>query len=189
MKQFTTKDKITYRGASAGVFDPGADAKVILGKKHDKTFYATSCAYLLRRFGPAHRGCDPYKDLTSYTLTTETKGVLLTVRPCCSVSTSFGYLLGPDLYEKTIDAMFDARGQEIDIMDCKIRRPVIDALCLAIKELQRPVNVRDWHFNITGMVEDCDLKYDEDDGYVGIAEYSNLAGYGISLDYFDKFKE
>jgi len=189
MKQFMNGKKVKYAGAMAGVFDPGSDAEIILGKQYDESFYATSCAYLFRRFGPTHTGCDPYKDLTMYRLTTQMEGVVLLVRPCCSVSTSFGYLLAGDLYEKTVDAMVDARGQEIDIMDCPIRRPVIDALCLAIKELLQPVNVRDWHFNVLGRVNGADLKYDDEEGYLGIAEYSEFAGYGISLDYFDKFKE
>ena len=181
------------RGAMMGVFSPGADAKEILGEQYNDSFYGTACAYLLRRFGPSHWGCDDYKELTHSILTTEMKGVFLTVRPGCSVSTSFGYYLSPDIYHETEKAMFDSRMQEPDmrteIEACPIRKPVYKALIDAIEELKKPVNVRDWYFNITGMVKDSDLQYDEDDENVGTAEYSEYAGYGITRDYFDKFKK
>ena len=182
MKQFLGKDGVRYRGASIGVFDPGSNAKIIFGEQYDETFYATSCAYLLRRFGPAHRGCDPYKDLTKYVLTTNDDRALLTVSPCCSVSTSFGYLLNNELYEKTMEADFVSRRSKsyIEAKDCEIRSPVIQALCEAMEELKKPVNVRDWFFNIVGRVRDDNF---------GTAEYSKFAGYGIIEEYFDRFKK
>ncbi len=191
MEQFVNTEKEKYRGASMGVFDPGQDAKRIFGEIHDKTFYATSCAYLLRRFGPAQRGCDPYKDLTWYVLTTQMEGVLLTVRPCCSVSTSFGYMLSPEIYESTMKAECDSRqkGEWVEAKDCEIRSPIAKVLCDAMKELKEPVNVRDWYFNIVGRIKDCDLKIDDEGDSVVCVEYSKLAGYGIAPEYFDKFKE
>jgi len=191
MKQFAETEKETYRGASAGVFNPGQDAKIIFGEQHDRLFYATSCAYLLRRFGPAQQGCDPYKELTWYVLTTQMDGVLLTVRPCCSVSTSFGYLLNPELHESTLRAEMDARGKGkyLEAKDCEIRSPVVKALCDAMEELKKPVNVRDWYFNIVGRVKDCDLQMEDEGDSVTCVQYSDLAGYGIIPEYFDRFKE
>lgn len=189
MEQFTNKTQGRYRGASIGVFDPGEVAENIFGKQYNDSFYATACAYLLRRFGPSHRGCDPYKELTAYSLTTEMDGVVLTVRPCCSVRTSFGYLLNAELYENTLDAMFKDRRENKtnDIKKCEVRDPVALALFDAMKELQKPVNVRDWYFNIVGMVKDSDLQISEDGDSVVSVEYSDLAGYGITPDYFDEF--
>lgn len=186
MEQFTNKTKDEYKGAMLGVFDPGKIAENMFGKKYDDSFYATACAYLLRRFGPAQEGCDPYKDLTVYRLTTEMEGVVLIVRPCCSVSTSFGYLLNHELYESTLAAMIADRRQ-VKPTKCQIRDPVALALTDAMKKLQEPVYVRDWYFNIVGSVKDKDLVYLGDDDGFASAEYSRFAGYGISVDYFDKF--
>ena len=179
------------QGARAGVFRPGENAKIIFGKQYDDSFYATACAYLLRRFGPAQRGCDPYKDLTQYVLTTEMEGVSLIIQPCVSVSTSFGYYLSPDIYESTMEAMMKSRQDrsDADEKDCPCRGPVIKALCEAMEELKKPVNVRDWFFNIVGRVGDGDLQYDNDGENIRIAEYSDLAGYGIVPEYFDRFKK
>ena len=184
MKQFAEEKGIQYNGASMGVFAPGQDAKVIFGEQYDNTFYATACAYLLRRFGPSHWGCDPYKDLIQYILTTKMEGVLLIVRPCCSVSTSFGYLLNPDLYESTLEVKCKHRKErkKFDIKQDEICGPVDKALCTAMEELKNPVNVRDWFFNIVGRVKDCDIKDD-----VKIEEYSKFAGFGIVPEYFDRF--
>ena len=186
MKQFSEEKGTRYRGASMGVFWPGQDAEIIFGEQYDNTFYATACAYLLRRFGPAQWGCDSYKDLTQYILTTQMDGVLLTVRPCCSVSTSFGYLLNPEIHEKNMDAEFASRKkrEKLNIKQDEVCGPVDKALCGAMEELKTPVNVRDWFFNITGRVRDDDLQ-----NYELLADYSNLAGYGITPEYFDKFKE
>ena len=190
MKQFSEKNGKGFRGALMGTFSPGQDARIIFGEQYDDSFYGTACAYLLRRFGPSQWGCDPYKELVQYFLTTQIEGVVLTVRPGCSVSTSFGYLLSPELYESTINADFKERkaGKRANIKDCKIRGPVAQALCNAMKELKQPVNVRDWYFNIIGRVRDCDLKFTEDGEDIVAVDYSNLAGYGIEPKYFERFK-
>lgn len=174
-----------FRGAMMGVFCPGDDAKAILGEKYDKSFYGTACAYLLRRFGPACWGCDSYKELTHYMLTTKMEGVLLSVRPGCSVSTSFGYCLSKEIYEATVEADIKGRrpNQRKAINDCPIRAPVAKALCEAIKELERPVNVRDWFFNITRRIPDNELAQME------LVEYSNIAGYGVIPEYYERFKD
>ncbi len=185
MKQ--AKEAKGFRGAMMGVFCPGQDAKAILGEKYDESFYGTACAYLLRRFGPAHYGCDPYKELTHYMLTTEMEGVLLSVRPGCSVATSFGYYLSEDIYEATIDADFKDRQKKSladAINDCPVRKPVANALREAIKELKRPVNVRDWVFNIVRRIPDNELLDN-----IKLAEYSNIAGYGVIPEYYERFKE
>ena len=54
------------------------------------------------------------------------------------------------------------------------------ALKQAMEELKRPTNVRDWLINIQGDVDDC---------ADNCVEPSNLSGYGITRDYFDKFNK
>jgi len=177
-----------FHGAMMGVFCPGQDAKAILGEKYDKSFYGTACAYLLRRFGPAYDGCDSYKELTFYMLTTKMEGVLLAVRPGCSVSTSFGYYLKNEIYEATMKADFEDRRQSSgwieSINNCSVRAPVAKALREAIEELKRPVNVRDWFFNIIRRIPDDELGQQTE-----LVEYSNLAGYGIIPEYYDRFED
>ena len=176
-----------YRGAMMGIFDPGIYAKKVFGEQYDNSFYGTACAYLLRRFGPSEWGCDPYKELTHYILTTEMDEVMLTVRPGCSVSTSFGYYVSSEIYEKSMKALMESgqisRKEQKEIMepiDCPIRGPVVKALHDAIDELKKPINVRDWFFNIVGRVKDGDSTEE-------IVDYSSVAGYGITKDYFNKF--
>ncbi len=174
-----------FSGAMMGTFDPGQDAEVILGEKYDKSFYGTACAYLLRRFGPAYYGCDSYKELTQYMLTTKMEGVLLSVRPGCSVSTSFGYYLSKEIHEATLEAMLKNRqsNQRKAENDCPIRSPVAKALREAIKELERPVNVRDWCFNIIRRIPDDELERME------LVGYSDIAGYGIIPEYYKRFED
>lgn len=174
-----------FSGAMMGTFDPGQDAKVILGEKYDNSFYGTACAYLLRRFGPAYYGCDSYKELTHYMLTTKMEGVLLSVRPGCSVSTSFGYYLSKEIHKATLEAMLKNRqsNQRKATNDCPVRAPVANALRKAIKELERPVNVRDWFFNIVKRIPDDELVR------VKLVEYSDIAGYGIIPEYYKRFKD
>jgi len=176
MKQFESDGK-SYSGAMGGViWTPDIADEVF------KTWdYGHAFAYLFRRFGPAHRGCDAYKELSSYLLTTGMKGVLLSVRPAHSAGTSFGYLLtrqiGRKLYiEDTHSKWVGCKGKDFRTPR---RNRIERALKKAMEELKRPTNVRDWLINIQGDVE----------GYPqNCVEPSKLSGYGITRDYFDKFK-
>ena len=176
MKQFENDEK-EYRGAMGGViWTPN------IGEKVFKTWdYGHAFAYLFRRFGPAHRGCDPHKDLSFYLLTTKMKGVLLTVRPAHCAGTSFGYLLTKQINRKLrMEDLYCTwlrwKGKEVK---SPRKKRIEKALVQAMKELKRPTNVRDWFINIQGDVEDYPLNR---------VEPSDLAGYGITRDYFDKFK-
>lgn len=176
MKQFEN-DGARYRGAMGGVIWTPELADEVF-----KTWdYGHAFAYLFRRFGPAHRGCDPYKDLSFYWLTTRMKGVLLTVRPAHSADTSFGYLLTMQIdrklyLEHTHSRWVEGKGKEVrSPRKSRIER----ALKQAMEELKRPTNVRDWLINIQGDVADYPSN---------CVEPSKLAGYGITRDYFDKFE-
>jgi hypothetical protein len=177
MEQFEN-DGASYRGAMGGVIWTPEIADEVF-----KTWdYGHAFAYLFRRFGPAHRGCDPHKDLSSYWLTTRMKGVLLYVRPAHSVGTSFGYRLTMQINRKlylehTHSMWMEGKGKDVrQPRKSRIER----ALKQAMEELKRPTNVRDWLINIQGDVE----------GYPSnCVEPSNLAGYGITRDYFVKFSK
>lgn len=178
MKQYEP-DGIRYQGAMGGIIWTPDIADEIF----DTWDYGHAFAYLYRRFGPPHLGSDPHTELVSYWLTTKMKGVLLTIRPAHSAGTSFGYLLSSQIYYKIqtedIHAMW-LRRKGRDFRTPRKNR-IERALKRAMEELKRPTNIRDWLINIQGDVEpDYPKKY---------VEPSNLAGYGISRDYFDKFKE
>lgn len=176
MKQYENDEK-EYRGAMGGIIWTSDIADEVF-----KTWdYGHAFAYLFRRFGPAHAGCDPHKDLSFYLLTTRMKGVLLTARPAHSAGTSFGYLLTKQIYRKLhleyTHSMW-MKGKGKDVSSARQNR-IEQALKQAMEELKRPTNVRDWLINIQGDVEDY---------APNCVEPSNLAGYGITRDYFDKFK-
>lgn len=176
MKQFENDGK-TYHGAIGGIiWTPDIADEVF------KTWdYGHAFAYLFRRFGPAHQGCDPHKDLSFYLLTTRMKGVLLTVRPAHSAGTSFGFVLTRQIYRKLNLEYIHSMWLEGKGKDAKSPRKnrIERALKQAMEELKRPTNVRDWLINIQGDVE----------GYPSNrVEPSKLAGYGITRDYFEKFK-
>lgn len=176
MQQFESDGKM-YHGAVGGIIWTPKIADEVF-----KTWdYGHAFAYLFRRFGPAHRGCDPHKDLSSYHLTTRMKGVLLTVRPAHSAGTSFGYLLTRQIHYKLYLEDLHFMWMEGKGKDAKSPRKnrIERALKQAMEELKRPTNVRDWLINIQGDVED----YPQN-----CVEPSKLAGYGITRDYFDKFK-
>lgn len=175
MKQFENDGK-EYHGAMGGIIWTPDIADKVFGAWD----YGHAFAYLFRRFGPAHRGCDPHKDLSSYLLTTRMKGVLLSVRPAHSARTSFGFLLTKQIYRKlhleyTHSMWMKGKGKTVKSpRQSRIER----ALKQAMEELKRPTNVRDWLINIQGDVEDYPSN---------CVDPSNLAGYGITRDYFDKF--
>lgn len=148
----------------------------------DKWDYGHAFAYLWRRFGPPLEGCDSYKELVGYILTTGMKGVLLYISPKPHASTSFGYFATKQITWKlrTEWAYVLWRERKGD----KVKTPRADRIKRAIKqameELKRPTNVRDWLINIQGLVDDCAPNK---------VEPSEYAGYGIAKEYFDKFKE
>lgn len=179
MKQYT-EDNIRYSGAmgSQEIWVPGISEEVFA----DKWDYGSAFAYLWRRFGPPFEGWDGHKELVSYYLTTDTKGVLLYVSPKPNAGCSFGYSLSAILKYKLRAEYAHSMWQEFK--GRKIQTPRADkinkALRNAMEELKRYVFVRDWPINIQGHVDD----YIPDP-----AKPSKYAGYGITPDYFDKFNE
>ena len=177
MKQYE-KDGRRYRGAIGGMVIWTPDIADEVFKTWD---YGHAFAYLYRRFGPPHSGSDYHKELVSYWLTTKMKGVLLSVRPAHSAGTSFGYLLSRQVGHKlNLEHMYAdwKRWKGKDFRTPRKNR-IERALKQAMEELKRPTNIRDWLIDIQGDVEGHPQN---------CVEPSKLAGYGITRDYFDKFK-
>ena len=172
------EDGKDYRSCYGLHIDVGELAEGILGSEWS---YAAAFTYLYRRFGPTFYGGDPYKDLACYFLTTKMKGVLLYVRPCVSTQTSFGVSVSMQLRQK-IDAEHaycEWKRRKGLVIEPKRPLKIKKALEDAIRDLNRSTHVRDWYFNILGETEPNDDS----------VSYSNLSGYGITPDYYEKFKK
>lgn len=138
--------------------------------------YGHAFSYLWRRFGPSEWGSDPYKDLVGYILTTKTKGLFLTCRCYLTSHIAFGIGLSIEIHEKVAEDLSKKREDWSEFT-----KEIYNALLDAIRELKRPTNVRDWFINIEGRVADKDIKKP--------VSYSKRAGYGITNDYYKKFKK
>ena len=138
--------------------------------------YGHAFTYLWRRFGPPTYGSDGYKELVSYVLTTKMEGVYLTCDCYLTSYIAFGIGLTREIYEKISPDCMKRREEWTEYM-----REAHKALLDAVRELKRPTNVRDWFINIEGRVKDKDIKKP--------VIYSKKAGYGITNDYYKKFKK
>ncbi|MFA5158194.1 MAG: hypothetical protein WC451_03360 [Patescibacteria group bacterium] len=139
--------------------------------------YGTAFAYLWRRFGPPEMGCDPYKNLVTYYLTTKIIGLYLTCTPYLnSAGLSFGFCFSKTIYNK-LNTDFGKPKDQWSVYT----KEILAALCEAMKELKKPTNIRDWYINIEGHVKDKDIK--------NPVVYSCRAGYGIRPEYFKRFKD
>lgn len=172
------EDGKAYKGARSDENIRTGDIAETVFKSWD---YGHAFAYLWRRFGPPHDGWDGYKELAGYWLTTGTKGVLLYVSPKTSASVSFGYAVTKQLSFKLRLEWMYTTWQRWKGKDCKTPRAdkIERALKQAMEELKRPVNVRDWLVNIEGQI----------DYFNNPVKPSKYAGYGITEDYFHKFKK
>jgi len=94
-------------------------------------------AYLFRRFGYPWSGWDDYKDLVNYRLTTPRPDMVLYLRPCHNGD------FVPSLCVGIMTPCFDR--------DIEKDASAVDAATRALKELLRPVGVRDSFMNIHGV--------------------------------------
>lgn len=205
MKQADTL--VGFHGCKLGEIScVGEIALEVLG---DNWEYGNAFAYLWRRFGPPTEGCDPHKDLVSYTLTTDRPDVFLWVDPRPSgVQYSFGYMLSEDLTQLVSEEAYARRvagvGYGEGEKDGEITGPVIKSLTDAMKDLLRPVFIRDVAVTVLGKVSDSGMDeycwgdrddYDTDQDWDDVkdlltfADRSIYAGYGITSDYFSKFEQ
>lgn len=172
MKQIQWEEGMYFFGGAGFMFFEKSDLTPII-PNYD---YGHAFAYLWRRFGPPVVGCDPYKDLTTYHLTTEIEGVYLSCNCYLCSHIAFGFGFSRKVWEEIVAEISKPRKEWSDRT-----LEIFEALLGAIKELKRPTNVRDWFINIEGQVKDCDIE--------NPVEYSSKAGYGISDDYYEQFKE
>ncbi len=173
-----------YTAAGSGIFDPGEIAQQVLpGLRGGQLF-----AYLFRRFGYPSWGWDEYKNLVSYLITTPLPEVFLSITP----------YMGSDrpeqLYDPT-DLMFgycvDQKIEKQDYYPCLRKdghaaweehpryKACQQAFEAAMRDLLRPVYVRDVPINCYGRVDDDDEQLPE------MVEHYHAAGYPIPLVLFE----
>jgi len=171
-KKWRTKIQKTngekWQGAMAGIADPGQYADDIFPQGN----YASLFVYMYRRFGIPVSGSDPYKEIACWYLTTSDAAVALIVSPRPSgLRYSFGYLIDTNIY---------GYNSHDDVETIRIK--IEPSLKLSMKDLLIPTNVRDVYINAEGLIGN-DMEVKE------TCEYFKWAGYGVTPDYYKKFKE
>ncbi len=157
-----------WEGAMAGIADPGEYADEILPNGD----YSSLFVYMFRRFGIPESGSDPYKEIACWYLTTPDVAVGLMVSPRPSgLRYSFGYWVNINVYEYHSRDEYDATGKVVE-----------PALKQAMADLLTPTNVRDVYINAVGKIKDDDVGR-------ATCDYSKWAGYGVTSDYYKKFRE
>jgi len=165
------------RGYAGGMhFDMRELAELAFGKPgSEKGNGLTLFAYLWRRFGPPWFGCDDHKELAVYILTTQIDGLWL--EASCKAS-SLHYCFRVCL-TRSLESEFPPgwRDEENEILvQCKAE------LIRVMRDLLRPVNVRDVIINALGISDEIFLfpgTEEEWDAYV--CEPSQYAGYGLAM--------
>ena len=193
--------EIPYTAAMSGLFDPGDIAAQILPELRGCPLFA----YLFRRFGYPNSGWDDHKDLTRYVLTTPMDNVFLEVRPylggdyrhrqnndAITVSLMFGYCMSQELEQQYLEELYyrKPRISQQEREASALHQQYIKAFTATIRDLQRPVFVRDIPINCYGRIAISEI-----DDLPEQAELPLEAGYGIPMDFFadldrhDKFLE
>ncbi len=161
------KDTESWHGAMAGIADPGEYATDILPDGD----YASLFVYMFRRFGIPESGSDPYKEIACWYITTPDPAVALMVSPRPSgLRYSFGYYIDTNVYNYHSHDDIEA-----------IKIVIEPSLKQSMKDLLISTNVRDVFINAIGRVEDDEVKK--------TCKYSKWAGFGVTSDYYKKFKE
>ena len=161
-------DTERWQGAMAGIADPGGYADEIFPNGN----YSSLFVYMFRRFGIPENGSDPYKEIACWYLTTPDPAVALMVSPRPSgLRYSFGYWVNTNVYGYHSH-------DDIEAIRLKIEPPLKQSM----KDLLTPTNVRDVFINAVGKVSDDDIGRTT-------CDYFKWAGFGVTSDYYEKFKE
>lgn len=162
------------RGYAAG---PYFDCHVLsidaFGETHEDSGL-TLFAYCWRRFGPPWCGSDNYKELVNYYLTTRIDGMFLRVScKAMELEYCFGVAWDDRIQSQLPDWPPEDDGASLPIVsECKA------ALVEAMRELLRPVRVRDVSINCLGRCEHAEEGEE--------AEVSRYAGFGVDKEAMDK---
>jgi len=156
--------EVEYVAAGGGsLFDPGEIAVRVLPNLRGGQLVA----YLFRRFGYPSWRWDEYKELTHYLITTPMKDVFLEVRPYMGGDSPqpssfdhtvlmFGYCVDKAIEEESYYPLL-MEGKRNDWYEHPRYKECNQAFEAAMRDLLRPVYVRDVPINCYGLVLDDDL--------------------------------
>lgn len=145
MEQYTGTTLREYEGYRSGPhFDCPLLAEKAFGKDLASQQHLTAMAYLYRRFGPPFWGCDSYKEIASYVLTTKIDGLLLDVG-CLASCLRYYFSV---LYSKELAKQFSPYRSlpNLRLLQCQ------KELLMCMRDLLTPVNVRDVVINVLGEI-------------------------------------
>jgi len=164
----------SYSVASIGLFDPGKSAaRILTGLQGGNLF-----AYLFRRFGYPDLGWDSHKDLVNYLLTIPMADVFLYVCPYMGTATSSVQLMfGYGIEQSIADPLY--RMHPLEVEKHPIYKQAMQAMEVAIRDLLRPVYVRDVPINCYGCVPD-----EECDKLPKAVEPYHAAGYCVPSEFY-----
>lgn len=151
----------------------------LIGKNPKNLFpdynMGSAFAYLYRRFGPPKYSYDSYKHLACYYLSTEKEDLFLRIIPNHSFCTSIGYCVPKKEKNKRIEQKININSEDSDKYN-KWNKEIHKYIYDALKELKKPVMVRDVHINFEGVVDEKMEKY----GVANCHETSGLGLYDLS---------
>jgi hypothetical protein len=171
-------------GSSGSMFTPGECAERVLPHLRGGQLFA----YLFRRFGYPNIGWDEHKNLVSYRITTPMRHVFLEITPYMgsddpdSVENPFNgsVLMFGYCVEKSIEDEFYTclkSGNYNIWFDHSCYREVTNAFEETMRNLLRPVHVRDVPINCYGKVDESKKMLSHVDAY-------HAAGYPIPRPFF-----
>ena len=142
--------------------------------------YGRLHAYMTCRFGPAHLGGDPVKHLAGgWMLTTPEPDMVMIVRPS-PFSRGEPWMVEGDLRAHVEGDVFDLAE---NVPEDDVRR-WLRAYDVALRDLLRPVQVRDMHVNALGPLERDDplLDADEEGTLTHVAPRAASGSFGMPVD-------
>lgn len=178
---------VKYTGAMSGTFAPGVLAAEILPSLRGGQLFT----YLFRRFGYPSWGWDEYKTLVQYCITTPADGVFLTIIPYMgddyegagndpiNTELMFGYLIAKEIEDEYYSFVRQGKYQEWE--ESSRYKTCVKAFEVAIRDLLRPVYIRDVPINCYGRIYDEKFTLPSTDHY-------HAAGYPIPTVFFKDIK-
>jgi hypothetical protein len=161
-----------YSGDAGWFCDMSLDAQII--KKFGVLDPGLTLMYLIRRFGFPLHGCDEYKEIAQWLITTAHDGIILGVSPKPH-RVYFHYLASKQL----ISSLYSSDEAE----KTKTQEFVLLHLINAVEDMiNKPISVRDTWFNpiATGdHLLDGHIPEDDDDDFINVAERHVSSGYGL----------
>lgn len=142
--------------------------------------------YLMRRFGYPNIGSDAYKEVCDYLLPTGQDGAYLIIH-IEGTSAQLGLTVDKETRSALLAQMLPGHGQKLWVEETELGQACIEACAATLRDLLRPVRVRDVWIDILGRTEPGDLgKWNEvEERYENTAAPWHAAGYGVPEGCYD----